>query len=174
MNTPGLFEFAMLATMRPSERQRATPSLVISMLPGPPVQRSALTAVAVTTQVKDGLRRERRVAGEVVEAVKLAAQDPAAFTTDKLRALPGLRTVATDTLRDSILSLTAPAGAAKAGASAGAAAKPVTAADPRLEQAVAVAAFVAEKGRKLTLKEAEKYPDFLLPLAHEQWVQIVG
>src|SRR6266545_1680643 len=91
----GMFEFAILATMSRTEAARATTPLMMTMLPGPAAQRSAVAAVAVTTQVQDGLRRERTIVTRTVEAMVQAAKDPD-FTTEALRAIPGMRDVASD------------------------------------------------------------------------------
>lgn len=172
----GLFEFAVLASMKSAERQRATTPLVMTMLPGPPAQRSAVAAMAVSTQVKDGLRRERRVAEEVVEAVRLAAKDPTGFSTEKLRELPALRAVATDSLRDAVLSLTtaASSSALPAGTSTSTSTSP-SVVDPKVvEQAAQVAALlVQKKGTKLTAAEGAKFPEFLHALTQQQRDEII-
>lgn len=169
----GMFEFMMLATMRQTERDRATTPLVLTMLPGPAAQRGAMAAVAVTTQVQDGLRRERRVAGETVEAVKQAITDPN-FTTDKLRGIPALRAVASDALRDSIISAAVVANAAAAAAVAAppavGAIAPVGGGVPAkvIEQAAGVAAFLVSKGTKLVAADKAKFPDFVGALTSDQ------
>lgn len=149
----GFFALAMLATMKSDERQRATVPLAMTMLPGPPGQMSAVSAMAVTTQARDGLRRERRVAEDVaagmVKAVHLAKTDPASLTTDKLREIPALNPIATDLLRNEILSLS----------------------DPKVaEQAVWLAVHIANHGgNKPTLAEAEKwYPELVAALTPAQ------
>lgn len=155
---PGFFAFAMLASMKPSERQRATAPLALTMFPGPLAQVSAVSAMAITTQVRDGLRRERRVTEDVsaavVEAVRLAKKDPTGFTTEMLRSMPALSSIATDLLRDEILSL----------------------ADPKVvEQAVYLAVHIANHGGgKPTAAEAEKwYPELVAALTPAQRGEIV-
>lgn len=176
MTTPnGLLEVAMLASLTSAERQRAQLPLVMTMLPGAPAHRGAVAAMAVTTQARDGLRRERRVASQVVDAVDAAVQNPGNFTTETLRQLPALRAIATDQLRDKIRSVTEPAQAAIHGAPARAGA-PAAAIDPVvLDQAVGVAvALIHKKGSKLAGAEAERFPDFLKALSQQQRDQIVG
>lgn len=163
----GLFGFAMLASMKPAERRRASTPLVMTMLPGPAAQRSALAAVAVTQQVKDSARRERRIAEDVVSAVDLAVQDPAGFTTDKLRGLPALRDLATDALRDKILALPPVVAALPAAA-------PAPVIDPQVvaQAAEVVALLVKNNGTKLTAAETAKFPDFMAALSPKQRADI--
>lgn len=101
----GLFEFAMLASMKAVERKRATTPLVLTMIPGPAATRSMMSALAVTTEVRDGLRRERQVASGVIMAIQSAIDDPDKFTTDKLLSIPALSAIASDDLKNEILTL---------------------------------------------------------------------
>jgi precorrin isomerase len=115
--------------------------------------------MAVTTQVQEGLRRERHVAQEVVEAVKHAANDPSTFTTEYLRSRPALRAIATDALRDSVLAVVPAPSVALAA----------------VEQAAQVAELLVENGgAKLTKTDAEKFPDFLNELTPQQREKIVA
>jgi hypothetical protein len=87
-----------LASMRREERDRATQPLMLTMLPGGAAQKTAIAAVAVTQQARDGLRQERRVAEQTVQAVAEAAADPTAFDRTRLEQQPALRAVASDEL----------------------------------------------------------------------------
>lgn len=198
MTTPDLFGFAMLMSLKTTERKRAQQPLIMTMLPGPAAQRSAIAAIAVTTQARDGLRRERRVATETVQAVVAAATDPAGFTTESMRKLPALRPIATDALRDSIVAAvsgqpsTTPGGGTRALPAGSSAPQPADqpatleaakrAAEAHaqadlvvVDQAVKVAALaMSKKGGKLTAEESGQFPEFLARLSPDQRAQLVS
>lgn len=198
MTTPDLFGFAMLMSLKTPERKRAQQPLIMTMLPGPAAQRSAIAAVAVTTQARDGLRRERRVAHETVQAVVAAAKDAGGFTTESLRNMPALRLIATDALRDSIIA--AVSGGSPAPPDNGTKALPAATASPQpadrsteveaakkatedhakadlvvVDQAVKAAALLmSKKGGKLTAEESGQFPEFLARLNAQQQAQLVS
>ena len=141
MDSASLFPVVMLAGLNSRERRRAQNSLVMTMVPGPAGQRAAFASLAVTTQVKDDLRKERRAvedtAAGVLRAVRVAVADPARLTTAELLRDPALAAIATDALRDEILAAAAAAVAGEEGR------------DEVTDQAVdLIAQLVATKGRE--------------------------
>lgn len=79
MDAASLMGFAVLGSIKMAERRRATESLMLSMLPGPPATRAALASVAVTQQARDSVRRERKVAAAIMSLLpELASGTPLA------------------------------------------------------------------------------------------------
>lgn len=161
MDSASLFPVVMLAGLNSRERRRAQNSLVMTMVPGPAGQRAAFASLAVTTQVKDDLRKERRAvedtAAGVLRAVRVAVADPARLTTAELLRDPALAAIATDALRDEILAAAAAAVAGEEGR------------DEVTDQAVdLIAQLVATKGAKISEADAKRFGDFLGSLSEEQ------
>ncbi|WP_131683065.1 hypothetical protein [Pseudarthrobacter sp. YALA5] len=136
--------------MKATERQRATVPLAMTMVPGPASQQSAIAATVVTTQVRDGLRRERRIADDVARAmipvVKLATEKPADVTTEYLQKIPVLSPIASDALRDAVIK----------GAPA-----PAAAPDAKIvAQAAKLADLILKNGgKKLNAGDEKQIPD---------------
>jgi hypothetical protein len=141
-----------LASMRREERARANQPLLLTMLPGGAAQKTAVAAVAVTQQVRDGLRQERRVAEQTVDAVAEAAASPAAFDRDRLAQKPALRTLASDELVTRIKAI------------------PDVAALPVVEQAADALVTAIGLGQNTLLPKADaaKYPDLVNRLTDAQ------
>jgi hypothetical protein len=115
-----------LASLDRDARDRATQPLMLTMLPGAADQRAAVAAVAVTQQTQDGLRRERRVANQLVDVVtEAAAGSGTPVTRDDLSKRAILRSVATDDLARRINAVRS------------------TAAKPAIEEIVAIAETAA-------------------------------
>lgn len=102
----GIIEFTLLATMRRAERSLAQVPLMLTMLPGPPSQKSAVAAVAVGTQARDSVKRQQRVAEAAVEAVTSALTSSADVTVGELEQVPVLKDIVTPDLVDRINAVT--------------------------------------------------------------------
>jgi hypothetical protein len=154
-----ILPFAALASLDRNSRSRATEPLMLTMLPGPAAQRSAVAAVAVTQQARDGLRRERQVATQTVEAVTEAQANPAGFTRDSLLQRRALRAIATDDLVAQINAI------------------PGSVGDQVVTQAVAAlkAAIALPRDRKLPSADEEaKYKEFAARMSNAQKKAIFG
>jgi hypothetical protein len=153
-----MVEFALLGSMRRREAARATTPLMMTMLPGSAPQRSALAAVAVTTQVQDGLRRERRVATSAAKAVLEAVKSPTgSLDITQLSTIPGLGDIATAALLQVVN-----------GVAADPAIRTVTPPDPLVlvKQAFALVDEVAKSRKKLSQAAAKKkYPELVAAAA---------
>jgi hypothetical protein len=93
-----LMPFAMMVASPRETSRRASEPLVMTMLPGPPAQRAAVAAVAVTQQAESSIRRERVVARTVADAVQEAAATPGGLTRAQLDSSAVLRPIASDAL----------------------------------------------------------------------------
>ncbi|TQR88537.1 hypothetical protein D8S82_00570 [Mycobacterium hodleri] len=96
LDNSSLMGFAVLGSMKKAERKRAQTPLVLTLIPGAPATRAAIASVAVGTQARDGLRREKRAAAATVSAVTaiLSGEEPASA----FAAQPALRDLAPDQL----------------------------------------------------------------------------
>lgn len=151
----GLLEFAVLASMKRAERDRAQLPLVMTMLPGPAAQKGAVAALAVTTQARDGLKRERRVADDVVTAVTDATSGAPPLTVDKLREYPALRSIATDGLAARINEIPPPSEIVKQAA------------------AMVAAAIALPKDTKIPEADAQKEFPLLMAVLDDDTVKLL-
>jgi hypothetical protein len=157
---------AALASLDRNSRSRATEPLMLTMLPGPAATKTAVAAVAVTQQARDGIRREKQVATQTVEAVAEAQANPAAFTKDNLTQRRALRAIATDDLVAQIQAIpaTVDANAVKAAAKAVA-----------VDALSAVKAAIAlQPGNKIPSADEAKYPELVANLTDAQKKDIFG
>jgi hypothetical protein len=139
---------------------------MLTMLPGPAAQKTAIAAVAVTQQARDGLRREKQVATQTVEVVAEAQANPATFTKDNLTQRRALRAIATDDLVAQIQAIpaTVDANAVKAAAKAVA-----------VDALSAVKAAIAlQPGNKIPSADEAKYPELVANLTDAQKKDIFG
>jgi hypothetical protein len=100
-NPMDIMPLFVLASLKAEARKRATTPLMVASMPVAAAQRGAIAAVAISNEVSDGIRRERQVASEVINVIK-SDKPP---TTDHLRGIPALKAIATDGLRDDLVSL---------------------------------------------------------------------
>lgn len=70
MDTGSLMGIALYGSLTAAERRRVGDSLLLTVVPGPPATKAAMSSVAVGMQARDSLRRERRVAAETITAVE--------------------------------------------------------------------------------------------------------
>lgn len=141
----GIIEFTLLATMRRAERSLAQGPLMLTMLPGPPSQKSAVAAVAVGTQARDSVKRQQRVAEAAVEAVTTALTTSTDVTAGELEQVPVLKDIVTPSLIDRINAVT-PA---------------VSEHLVKLAGDLAVATLEQAKGDRLTVTEAKPHEEIL-------------
>ena len=73
-----LMAFAILAALKTADRRRAESALLMSMVPGPPARRAALATIAVGTQARDAVRRERKAAAAIISAISRIARGESA------------------------------------------------------------------------------------------------
>jgi hypothetical protein len=153
--------FVALASMDRAARDQALQPLVLTMLPGPPAQKTAVAAVAVTQQAQEAVQNERRVANQVVAAVGEAAEKPDEFDRQALARFPALRRLATDEFVTRIKEIPTPA---KAEANQELAKEAV--------QALKAAIELSEDGKKLPKAHADKYPALTEHLSDAEKAQL--
>lgn len=141
-----------LVSMRREEIARARQPLFLTMLPGGAAHKTAVATLAVTQQVRDGLRQEQRVVDKTLDAVTEAAANPAAVDRDRLAQIPALRAVASDEVVTRIKAI------------------PDVVARPVVEQAADALVTAIGLGQNTLLPKADaaKYPDFVNRLTDAQ------
>lgn len=161
-----------------AERQRLGVSAVFPLMGGTASARAALTAVAMTTQVRDGFRREKKVAGAVItalEAVVSGTEPAAAFAGQK--ALRDLKPEELATRLTDVLSgdrrPRSPASKAAGDTAAAPDQQDEVVRALKLATAMLIEAIRRPKDRLFAPEEAEEYQAYLEMLSPDTRAKIV-
>lgn len=163
----GLFSF--MALDKPAQSRARFP-FVMTLLPGAPAQRAAMATVAVGTQARDAVRRERQVASAVVSAAEAIAEG--ADATTAFAAQPALRDLNPAELATRFDAAFPDDDEDEEEVGAEATTEQLQTA---LQQATGmlVEAIVRQKGQLFTAEQAEQFSEYLALIPDEIRVQIV-